>query len=343
VKARDAAGTGQRLGSFEHRGRRVAYAVTGSGPPLLCDLGQLHHLDVFWRRPPYRALVETLSRRFSVVRFDRPGCGLSDRAAADFTLPGEVALFDRLVHELGLERPAILGCASAAPVAIAVAALRPAQVSRLALFGARLEPPREELAFGAVLRALLPDQLRLALELLARRHGAGCEQAAVEWLASAYRRTAPAGTIARWLQVTDDLDVRGLARRVRCPALLLHRRGDRVVDLQEARDAAANVRDAVLVPLDGTESLVWEGDQHALAGPLLGFLAAGSDDDGRDGLTAREREVAVLVAEGLTNAEIAARLGIGRRTVESRLERVRSKLGLLSRAEIAAWAARARL
>jgi non-specific serine/threonine protein kinase len=50
--------------------------------------------------------------------------------------------------------------------------------------------------------------------------------------------------------------------------------------------------------------------------------------------------VAELVAEGLTNAEIAVRLGIGRRTVESCLERVRSKLGLLKRADLAAWTAR---
>ena len=90
-------GSGQRLGFFEHRGRRVAYATLGDGPLLLCDLGRLHHLDVFWRYPPYRRLVEALARRFTVVRWDRPGCGLSEPGQADFTLAGEVALFDRLL------------------------------------------------------------------------------------------------------------------------------------------------------------------------------------------------------------------------------------------------------
>ncbi|HSR24095.1 MAG TPA: helix-turn-helix transcriptional regulator, partial [Candidatus Eisenbacteria bacterium] len=67
----------------------MAYATLGAGPALLCDLGRLHHLDVFWRYPPYRRLVEGLAQRFTVVRLDRPGCGLSERDEADFTIDGE--------------------------------------------------------------------------------------------------------------------------------------------------------------------------------------------------------------------------------------------------------------
>ena len=58
-------------------------------------------------------------------------------------------------------------------------------------------------------------------------------------------------------------------------------------------------------------------------------------------VTAREREIADLVALGLTNAAIADRLGIGRRTVESHLERLRAKLGLVTGAQLAAWTSRA--
>ena len=57
-------------------------------------------------------------------------------------------------------------------------------------------------------------------------------------------------------------------------------------------------------------------------------------------LSAREVEVARLVSEGLTNRSIARRLFISERTVESHLERVRRKLGLHSRGEIAAWLSR---
>jgi non-specific serine/threonine protein kinase len=54
-------------------------------------------------------------------------------------------------------------------------------------------------------------------------------------------------------------------------------------------------------------------------------------------LTSREREVAELVAQGLSNHEIAARLVIADRTAESHLEHIRIKLGFTSRSQIAAW------
>jgi DNA-binding CsgD family transcriptional regulator len=57
-------------------------------------------------------------------------------------------------------------------------------------------------------------------------------------------------------------------------------------------------------------------------------------------LTAREFEVARLVAEGLTNAEIAERLVIAPKTASAHIEHILAKLGVTRRAEIAAWAAK---
>jgi predicted ATPase/DNA-binding CsgD family transcriptional regulator len=59
-----------------------------------------------------------------------------------------------------------------------------------------------------------------------------------------------------------------------------------------------------------------------------------------DPLTARERQVAALIARGLTSREIAAELIVSERTVDAHADHIRSKLGVRSRAEIAAWIAR---
>jgi DNA-binding NarL/FixJ family response regulator len=56
------------------------------------------------------------------------------------------------------------------------------------------------------------------------------------------------------------------------------------------------------------------------------------------GLTAREREVAVLVAQGRSNREIAAQLYVGERTVETHVSNILAKLGVENRAQIAVWA-----
>jgi non-specific serine/threonine protein kinase len=58
-------------------------------------------------------------------------------------------------------------------------------------------------------------------------------------------------------------------------------------------------------------------------------------------LTPREREVARLVAAGLTNRQLAVRLGIAERTAETHVEHILTKLDVASRAQVAAWVAAA--
>ena len=57
-----------------------------------------------------------------------------------------------------------------------------------------------------------------------------------------------------------------------------------------------------------------------------------------DGLTGREREVAALIGQGKTNGEIANELVLSKRTVESHVSKILSKLGLTSRGQIMRWA-----
>src|SRR6202035_3678556 len=76
-----------------------------------------------------------------------------------------------------------------------------------------------------------------------------------------------------------------------------------------------------------------EGDAGAAGG-------AGGGTGGWQLLTAREREVAELVANGLTNKEIAARLFVSKRTVDAHLEHILAKLSYVSRVQIAALVTR---
>ena len=57
-------------------------------------------------------------------------------------------------------------------------------------------------------------------------------------------------------------------------------------------------------------------------------------------LTRREREIAELVTQGLANREIAEQLVLAKRTVDSHIEHIFSKLGFTSRTQLAAWVSR---
>src|ERR1700709_1261936 len=96
-------------------GGRWAYAGTGSGPFLLVVPGWLSHLELGWAIPAERMFHESLSSGRTLVRYDRPGCGLSDAYDGPRTMALEVAPL--------------------AAVAVQWAADHPEKVSRLVLYG----------------------------------------------------------------------------------------------------------------------------------------------------------------------------------------------------------------
>ncbi len=102
-----------------------------------------------------------------------------------------------------------------------------------------------------------------------------------------------------------------------------------VVRRRERQKRAA--REAIASALEGFEQLgaaTWVEKARAELGRIGGRTR-------EPGLTAAERRVAALVAEGRTNREVAAALFVGERTVETHLSHVYAKLGVRSRAELA--------
>ncbi|MFJ2214320.1 ATP-binding protein [Streptomyces sp. NPDC101062] len=78
---------------------------------------------------------------------------------------------------------------------------------------------------------------------------------------------------------------------------------------------------------------------HHVLAFALGSQAKGTTEEAADSLLSkRERDVTTLVVEGLTNRQIAARIHVSVRTVETHIRHIRTTLGLRSRAHIAAWA-----
>src|SRR3990172_10653628 len=72
-------------------GVRIAYATVGQGPPLVRALGWFTHLEYEWENPRWRRFYEPMASRFTYIRYDGRGMGLSDRDVTDFSV-------DRFVH-----------------------------------------------------------------------------------------------------------------------------------------------------------------------------------------------------------------------------------------------------
>jgi DNA-binding CsgD family transcriptional regulator len=158
------------------------------------------------------------------------------------------------------------------------------------------------------------------------------------------RASAAPETAAAMLEAVYDTDMRDVLARVRAPTLVLHRRDDRAMPFAQGREAASLVPGARFVALDGDAHPPWLGDSAAVIDAITAFLDA--QDPARPApdpdapLSAREAEVLRLVAEGLSDTEIAGRLIVSPHTVHRHVANIRFKLGQPSRAAAAAYAAR---
>lgn len=101
----------------------------------------------------------------------------------------------------------------------------------------------------------------------------------------------------------------------------------------EARAAAWEAGHAMTADRAAEEAM-------ALAPPPTDARAGATAEPSASPLSAREREVAGLVARGLMNREIAAELTIAERTVETHVAHILGKLGPRSRAQVGVWAER---
>ena len=120
-------------------GVRLAYAVSGDGPPLVKAANWLSHLEYDWESPIWNHWLQALSRGHRLIRYDERGCGLSDRDVDTFTIEAWLEDLETIVDEVGEDRFDLLGISQGGPVAIAYAVKHPDRVRRLVLYGSYLQ------------------------------------------------------------------------------------------------------------------------------------------------------------------------------------------------------------
>jgi DNA-binding CsgD family transcriptional regulator len=217
-------------------------------------------------------------------------------------------------------------------------------VEKLAVYGSfanghTLSSPRSR----DTMIELVRNHWGLGSRLLAEIFVPSGDSAERESFARFQQKSADAAIAADLLRLTFETDVREEASRLRTRPLVVHRRGDRAIPFRAGEELAA-LANAELVELAGDSHMPWYGDDAevvAALAPHLGFSAPQPEPrQEAEQLTDRERDVLRLVAEGLSDAEIAKRLVLSPHTVHRHVANIRRKLNLHSRTAAAAYAAR---
>jgi DNA-binding CsgD family transcriptional regulator len=163
-----------------------------------------------------------------------------------------------------------------------------------------------------------------------------------EQFAEAQRAACDAETAAALLEEIYRTDVQAQLGAVQTPTVVVHRRSDRAIPYELGRRVASGIDGATLVPVDGSAHLPWFGDSRRVARALRTGLAPEREPAtvSEVVLSAREREVLALVAEGMTERRIAEQLTVSPHTVHRHMANIRAKLGRGSGASAVAEATR---
>jgi len=257
-------------------GVSIAFWTLGEGPLYVSMPGApVSNIQMEWQIPEVRAIFEAWAAGRKVVRFDRRGCGLSERDVTDYCLDVLMLDLEAVVDRLAPERLTMHGTLLAGPLAITYAARHPDRVSHLIL--------ANSYARGA-------DIWRMPRLRALRALGEADWDTYVKALAHMYfpdpatgaafmRENATPEAQKAFIDATAEHDVTGLLAEVRCPALVLYTPGDRPflldVGIDTVRALVSGIPGAGLVVTDSTEAMLQaineflgEGEQAVPAAAL---------------------------------------------------------------------------
>lgn len=326
-------------------GTRLAYAVHGSGPPLVVASCWLSHLQHDWRSPVWRHFLDDLGAIATVIRYDERGFGMSDWDVDDFSLGARLSDLEAVVDAVGLDRFALLGMSGGSGPALAYAVAHPERLTRLVLYGTVCGIPvvrdadgqAEEETYLSMIRVGWAREDAVFRRVFTSRFIPDATEEQMRWFDELQRMsTSPENAVAsrigrQEVDIADDLE------RITAPTLILQATGDRSTTFDNAVEVTSRIAGSRLVAMNSNNHILLAGEPAwaTFVDEVTSFLEpdrqawAEHDRGGSiDALSPRELDVLRLCADGATNEEIAARLGLSPRTVERHLSNVYLKLGL---------------
>jgi DNA-binding NarL/FixJ family response regulator len=330
-------------------GVNIAYFAIGSGPLLInLPAPPFGNVELSWRIDEFREQFESAARLLTFAQYDPRGFGMSDRAAADFSLAAMVRDMEAVVEALGRHRFAISTWDQFAMPALAYAAAHPDHLIAMVLRegvgqGGAIAPQ------GGLTLDVAHENWDLFVRSLADRTINVMSVSGLGQMHELMRQTATPETYITYVRQSQKWDVFDVLERVTTPALVINDSG--VHEDASRALAAALPRGSLLVNrvTRGARSPSEDALREFLAGAFAGEAsrreapATSGDETGDPGLTAREVEILRLVVAGKSGKEVAMELVLSPRTVERHIANIYRKTDTHGRAQLAAYALRQKL
>jgi class 3 adenylate cyclase len=295
-------------------GQSVAYQVCGEGSldivfiPDWCT-----NLEVLWEEPSTASFLERLSSFGRLVCFDKRGSGISDPVPLGAIPTTEEWMDDvkAVLDSIGSERAALFGHGDGASLAIMFAATYPSRTTALVLADACARRSKAHDYPHGVPEELVPKFIERIIATWGTGHVAfvGAPSVAgdpgfIEHRARLERLAMSPAEFAALYPPTYEMDVRPVLSTVSVPTLVLHRKNNPYMRVDNGRYLAEHINGAKFIELAGEDHFFHSGDSEALLGPVQHFLTGTKEAPDNDRVLAT-----VLFTDIVGATEHAERLG----------------------------------
>jgi pimeloyl-ACP methyl ester carboxylesterase len=336
-------------------GLSIAYRAIGHGPlTILLVPALIAHVELLSEEPSIVGMVMRLTSELRLVTYDRRGTGPSDRAdsATDLTLERVGHDIMAVLDHAEVDKAILLAWSWGGPTAIRFAADHPDRTAGLVLLsslarnmagdGYEMGRPEEDLNQLAANLAVDWGSAAFANHMPSSMSG---NSAFVDWAAKVARHSLPPGEVTGVALALGQHDARADLPQVRAPTLVIHWGNDRFIEVGHSHYLADRIRAAELHELKGPGRLSLAEQSEAVS-LVLDFarrlappdrrrpVSARPSISGWAELTAAEREVAHLVATGMSNKQIAVARCVSPYTVDAHLRRIFHKMRVANRTEL---------
>jgi len=292
----------------------IAYQVVGNGPiDVVFVPGFVSNVEANWTSPVRSKFFQRLASFCRLILFDKRGTGMSDRSSQIFSLEQRMTDVLTVMDAAASGRAALFGVSEGGPMSILFAASYPQRVSALILYGSYAKRAwAQDYPFGWKAErwdAVLSNIERnwgtpTGIDLNMWAPSIANDEQLANAAAAYFRAAASPGAALAVMKMNREIDVRDILPSVRVPTLILHRKDERVIDVENARYMAQRIPGAKLVELPGIDHSPWIGDIEPLVQDVEEFLT------GERHTPDSERVLAtVLFTDIVESTERAAQLG----------------------------------
>ncbi|MGQ0540276.1 MAG: alpha/beta fold hydrolase [Blastocatellia bacterium] len=260
----------------------IAYQVLGSGEiDLVFVMGWVSHLEYFWKHHLFASFLERLASFSRLILFDKRGTGLSDRVPLNElpTLEQRMEDVHAVMDAVGSKRAVLIGVSEGGPMCSLFAATYPERTSALVMIGTYAKRIRDD----DYPWAPTAEQREAFYELLQRDWGkpVGIEERAPsmandaefrDWWATYLRMGASPGAAVALTKMNAGIDVRNVLPSIRVPTMVIHRRGDLCLKIEEGRYVASRIPGSKFVELEGEDHLPFVGAQDEILDEIERFV-----------------------------------------------------------------------